>query len=54
MARQDRAREGGARSNLYDDIIGKIIVELVLYPVSFFMQRKYVFSPRSEEIGPEA
>ena len=34
--------------------IGKILVELVLYPVSFFMQRKYVFSPKSEEIGPEA
>ena len=28
MARQDRAREGGARSNLYDDITGKIIAEL--------------------------
>ena len=34
--------------------IGKILVELVLYPVSFFMQRKYVFPPQSEEIGPEA
>ncbi len=29
MARQDRAaRKSGARTNLYDDIIGKIIVEL--------------------------
>jgi antirestriction protein ArdC len=28
MARQDRARQGGARSNLYDDITGKIIAEL--------------------------
>lgn len=28
MARQDRARPGGARSNLYDDITGKIIAEL--------------------------
>ena len=34
--------------------VGKIIVELVLYPISFYMQRKYVFPPRSEEIGPEA
>ena len=34
--------------------IGKILVELTLYPVSFFMQRKYVFPPQSEEIGPEA
>ena len=34
--------------------LGKIIVELILYPVSFFMQRKYVFPPQSEEIGPEA
>ena len=34
--------------------IGKILVELILYPVSFFMQRKYVFPPQSEEIGPEA
>ena len=28
MARQDRARPGGARSNLYDDITDKIIAEL--------------------------
>ena len=28
MARQDRARAGGARSNLYDDITNKIIGEL--------------------------
>ena len=28
MARQDRARQGGARSNLYDDITDKIIAEL--------------------------
>ncbi len=34
--------------------IGKILVELVLYPVSFFIQRKYVFPPQSEELGPEA
>ncbi|MBA4347540.1 MAG: sugar translocase [Clostridiales bacterium] len=34
--------------------VGKILVELVLYPLSFFMQRKYVFPPRSEELGPEA
>jgi glycosyltransferase involved in cell wall biosynthesis len=34
--------------------IGKILVELVLYPVSFYMQRKFVFPPQSEEIGPEA
>jgi putative flippase GtrA len=34
--------------------VGKLLVELVLYPVSFFMQRKYVFPPQSEEIGPEA
>ena len=33
--------------------IGKIIVEFILYPLSFFMQRKYVFPPQSEEIGPE-
>jgi len=34
--------------------IGKILVELALYPISFYMQRKYVFPPQSEEIGPEA
>ena len=34
--------------------VGKIIVELILYPISFYMQRKYVFPPQSEEIGPEA
>ena len=34
-------------------VIGKILVELALYPVSFYMQRKYVFPPQSEEIGPE-
>lgn len=28
MARQDSARAGGARSNLYDDITNKIIGEL--------------------------
>ena len=28
MARKDRARPGGARSNLYDDITDKIIAEL--------------------------
>lgn len=33
--------------------IGKILVELLLYPLSFFIQRKYVFPPESEEIGPE-
>jgi len=34
--------------------IGKILVELVLYPLSFFIQRKYVFPPQSEDLGPEA
>ena len=29
--------------------IGKILVELMLYPLSFYMQRKYVFPPESEE-----
>jgi hypothetical protein len=29
--------------------VGKILVELVLYPLSFFIQRKYVFPPESEE-----
>lgn len=29
--------------------IGKLLVELMLYPLSFFMQRKYVFPPESEE-----
>jgi len=33
--------------------IGKLLVELALYPLSFYMQRKYVFPPESEEIGPE-
>ncbi len=33
--------------------IGKILVELALYPVSFYMQRKYVFPPESEELNPE-
>ena len=30
--------------------IGKILVELILYPLSFFIQRKYVFPPESEEV----
>lgn len=34
--------------------IGKILVELLLYPLSFYMQRKFVFPPQSEEIGPES
>ena len=25
-------------------VVGKIIVELILYPVSFWVQRKYVFA----------
>jgi glycosyltransferase involved in cell wall biosynthesis len=29
--------------------IGKILVEAVLYPVSFYLQRKFVFPPREEE-----
>jgi putative flippase GtrA len=33
--------------------VGKILVELLLYPLSFYLQRKYVFPPESEEIGPE-
>ncbi|NLI53397.1 MAG: glycosyltransferase [Clostridiales bacterium] len=33
--------------------VGKILVELALYPVSFYMQRKYVFPPQSEEFGTE-
>ena len=30
--------------------VGKLLVELVLYPLSFFLQRKYVFPPESEEV----
>ncbi|HRX58834.1 MAG TPA: bifunctional glycosyltransferase family 2/GtrA family protein [Eubacteriales bacterium] len=33
--------------------VGKIIVELLLYPLSFYVQRKYVFPPESEEFSPE-
>jgi glycosyltransferase involved in cell wall biosynthesis len=33
--------------------VGKIIVELLLYPLSFYVQRKYVFPPASEELSPE-
>jgi len=33
--------------------VGKILVELALYPLSFYIQRKYVFPPESEEIGAE-
>ncbi len=29
--------------------VGKLLVELILYPLSFFMQRIFVFPPRSEE-----
>lgn len=29
--------------------LGKLLVELVLYPVSFYFQRKFVFPPESEE-----
>lgn len=28
--------------------VGKILVEVILYPVSFYVQRKYVFPPKSE------
>lgn len=28
--------------------VGKLLVELVLYPVSFYLQRKFVFPPESE------
>lgn len=31
--------------------IGKILVELALYPLSFYIQRKYVFPPESEEVN---
>lgn len=30
--------------------VGKILVELVLYPLSFYLQRKFVFPPKSEEV----
>ncbi|MPN48157.1 hypothetical protein SDC9_195762 [bioreactor metagenome] len=30
--------------------VGKILVELILYPLSFYIQRKYVFPPESEEV----
>ena len=30
--------------------IGKLLVELALYPLSFFMQRKFVFPPEREEV----
>ena len=30
--------------------VGKILVELMLYPLSFYIQRKYVFPPESEEV----
>ena len=29
--------------------VGKILVELLLYPTSFYLQRKYVFPPETEE-----
>lgn len=29
--------------------VGKLLVELVLYPLSFYLQRKFVFRPESEE-----
>ena len=31
--------------------VGKILVELALYPLSFFLQRKYVVPPESEEVS---
>ena len=30
--------------------VGKLLVELMLYPLSFYIQRKYVFPPESEEV----
>ncbi len=30
--------------------IGKLLVELALYPLSFFMQRRFVFPPEREEV----
>ena len=37
-------------TNLMPLAVGKILVELILYPLSFFLQRKYVFPPESEEV----
>ena len=31
--------------------VAKIIVEILLYPLSFYVQRKYVFPPESEEVN---
>lgn len=31
--------------------VGKLLVELVLYPLSFYIQRKFVFPPESEEVA---
>lgn len=31
--------------------VGKLLVEVALYPLSFYLQRKYVFPPESEEEG---
>ena len=33
--------------------VAKIIVEVILYPLSFYIQRKYVFPPESEDIGAD-
>ena len=31
--------------------VAKILVEIALYPLSFYVQRKYVFPPESEEVN---
>lgn len=33
--------------------IAKIIVEIILYPLSFYIQRRYVFPPESEDISAD-
>ncbi len=32
--------------------VGKLLVEIALYPLSFYIQRRFVFSPNSEESRP--
>ena len=32
--------------------VGKLLVEMALYPLSFYIQRRFVFSPNSEESRP--
>ena len=57
MARQDSARPGGARSNLYDDITDKIIAEPLAGQLRAFaglFDARYAVVPVELRVAPDA